>query len=86
MAKYKLLFTDTFYRSLRPIPKKDAEQILRKSRALAENPRPFGCQKLSGQEKYRIRQGNYRIIYTIEDDRLIVVLVSVGNRKDVYDR
>ena len=86
MAKYSVLYTEAFYRSLTTIPKKDAERILRRTRSLSDNPRPVGCQKLSGQEKYRIRQGNYRIIYTIEDDRLIVVVVTVGNRKEVYDR
>ena len=86
MAKYKVLYTRAFYNSLKPIPKKDVERILRRTRALANDPRPFGCQKLAGQEAYRIRQGNYRIMYTIEDDRLIVVVVKAGSRKDVYNR
>ena len=86
MAKYKVLYTKGFYNSLKPIPKKDVERILRRTRSLAEDPRPFGCQKLAGQASYRIRQGNYRIIYTIEDDRLIVIVVKVGDRKDIYNR
>ena len=51
---------------------------------LAENPRPVGCEKLSGQEKYRIRQGNYRIIYSIQDTQLTVWVVKVGHRREVY--
>lgn len=86
MAKYNVLYTEAFYRSLKPIPKKDLVRILRKTKALADDPRPVGSQKLSGQEKYRIRQGDYRIIYSIEDDRLIVIVVKVGNRREVYDR
>jgi len=86
MAKYKVLYTKGFYNSLKPIPKKDVERILRRTHSLAEDPRPFGCQKLAGQDSYRIRQGNYRIIYTIEDDRLIVIVVRVGDRKDIYNR
>lgn len=86
MAKYSVLYTEAFYKSFDQIPKKDAKRILEKARSLADDPRPFGCQKLAGQEKYRIRQGNYRIIYSIEDGRLIVVVVKVGHRGQVYDR
>lgn len=86
MAKYSVLYTEAFYKSLKPIPKKDAKRILQKTRSLVDEPRPFGCQKLVGQERYRIRQGNYRIIYSIEDARLIVIVVNVGHRRDVYDR
>jgi mRNA interferase RelE/StbE len=86
MAKYSLLYTEAFYKSLGPIPKRDATRILNKTRTLAEDPRPPGSQKLAGQEKYRIRQGNYRIIYRIEDDRLIVIVVKVGHRREVYKR
>jgi len=53
-------------------------------RQLAEDSRPPGCQKLSGRDRYRIRQGPYRIVYSIEDDRLIVYVVKVGHRSDVY--
>lgn len=86
MGKYKVLYTEAFYRSLKPVPKKDVLRILKKTEALAIDPRPMGSQKLAGQEQYRIRQGVYRIIYAIEDDRLIVELVNVGHRRDVYER
>lgn len=52
--------------------------------SLAENPRPYGCKKLKGEEAYRIRVGNYRIIYEIDDDVILVTVVSVGHRKEVY--
>lgn len=86
MAKYSVLYTEAFYKSLKPIPKKDAKRILQKTRSLAEDPRLLGSQKLAGQERYRIRQGNYRILYSIEEDRLIVVVVKVGHRREVYER
>ncbi|MEO8650521.1 MAG: type II toxin-antitoxin system RelE/ParE family toxin [Acidobacteriota bacterium] len=81
MAKYSVLYTETFYKSLRSISKKDVKRILSKTIALADDPRPMGCQKLSGRERYRIRQGDYRILYSIEDDRLIVVVVKVCHRR-----
>ncbi len=86
MAKYSVLYTEAFYKSLDEIPKKDAKRILQKTRSLADDPRPFGCQKLTGQEKYRIRQGNYRIIYSIEDRNLIIVVVNAGHRREIYER
>ena len=86
MGKYKVLYTEAFYRSLRTLPKKDATRLLRKTEALADDPRPVGSQKLSGQERYRLRQGDYRILYSIEDDRLTVVVVKVGHRREVYER
>jgi mRNA interferase RelE/StbE len=51
---------------------------------LAEDPRPPGCTKLSGREAYRVRQGDYRIVYTVEDDALVVEVVKVGHRRDLY--
>ncbi|MEO7673368.1 MAG: type II toxin-antitoxin system RelE/ParE family toxin [Pyrinomonadaceae bacterium] len=86
MAKYSVLYTEAFYKSLEPIPKKDTKRILRKTENLAEDPRPPGSQKLAGQERYRVRQGNYRIIYMIEDDRVRVIVVKVGHRREVYER
>jgi len=64
--------------------RRDRRRVVAKIQALADDPRPPGCQKLSGAEKYRVRQGNYRIVYSIEDDRLIVLVVKVGHRKNVY--
>ena len=87
MAKYKLFFTETFYKNLKAIPARDTKRILSRVKGLANGPRPEGGQKLSGQpDRYRIRQGNYRIIYSIEDERLVVVVVKVGHRREVYER
>jgi len=66
------------------VPLTDRRRIVAKIHALASNPRPVGCDKLSGEEKYRIRQGDYRILYQIVDHELIVTVVKVGNRRDVY--
>jgi mRNA interferase RelE/StbE len=52
--------------------------------ALADNPRPPGCKKLAGGDHYRIRRGAYRVVYSIEDERRIVLVVKIGHRKDVY--
>ena len=71
-------------KDLKKIPKKDVRRILAAIQALAENPRPPQAKKLSGQDRYRLRQGNYRILYAIEDDRLIVCVVKAGDRRDVY--
>ena len=60
------------------------KKVLKIIERLAGNPRPVNCVKLSGDEKYRLRSGNYRILYSVEDDVLIVIVVKVGHRKDVY--
>lgn len=85
MAKYRLLIKPSAVKEIEAIPLiKDRRRIIERIRKLAENPRPFGCEKLSGQEKYRIRQGRYRILYAILDQDLVVQVVKVGHRKDVY--
>jgi len=84
MGKYKLIFKKSVLKDLRSIPKKDIVRITRCLDNLMDNPRPAGSEKLSGQERYRIRQGFYRIIYEIKVDALVVVVVKVGHRKEVY--
>jgi len=64
--------------------KQDRERVVERIAALAEDPRPPGCTKLSGREAYRVRQGEYRIVYTVEDEALVVEVVKVGHRRDVY--
>ena len=86
MASYKIKIKATAVKELNKLPKKDLQKVVSKIQSLSSNPRPAGCEKLSGEEKYRIRQGNYRIIYSIEDKQLIVIVVKVGHRKDVYKR
>ena len=84
MGEYKIFFKESVEKDLRSIPKKDLKKILLRIETLAKDPRPPGYEKLSGQEKYRIRQGTYRIIYSIQDQELMVWVVKVGHRKDVY--
>ncbi|MEE8592622.1 MAG: type II toxin-antitoxin system RelE/ParE family toxin [Candidatus Bipolaricaulota bacterium] len=84
MARYRLLFKRSITKDLRSIPKKDVSRILNRIEALADDPRPPGCEKLSARELYRIRQGNYRILYEIHDDVLVIVVVKVGSRSAVY--
>ena len=84
MESYKITFKKSVSKDLRKIPKKDVLRILEAIKALAEDPRPSQSKKLSGQEKYRLRQGNYRVLYSIEDDKLIIQVVKIGNRRDVY--
>ena len=86
MGKYKVVFRKSVALDLRRIPNRDLRKILATIESLSEEPRPSGIEKLSGQEKYRVRQGNYRIVYEINDDEIIVVVVKVGHRKDVYRR
>lgn len=84
MASYELRFKKSVAKDLRAFPKQTVRQIMRRIRMLADNPRPAGCEKLSSQERYRIRQGVYRIIYEIEDSRLTVLIVKVGHRQAAY--
>ena len=84
MAEYKIYFKESVEKDIRSIPKKDLKKILLRIEALAKDPRPPGHEKLTGQEKYRIRQGTYRIIYSIQDNKLTIWVVKVGHRKDVY--
>lgn len=85
MARYKLRIKQSAAKELEAIPRKsDRRRIVARITALADNPRPTGCKKLSGLERYRIRQGAYRIVYAIEDDRLVVYVVKIADRKNVY--
>ena len=87
MASYKLFIKPSAAKEIEAsATKKDRRRVVDKIRSLANEPRPAGCRKLSGAERYRIRVGRYRILYAIEDDRLIVTVVKVGDRNDVYRR
>ena len=84
MASYELVFKKSVAKDLRELPKADVKRILQRIRSLADVPRPPGCERLSGQERYRLRQGVYRIVYEIDDEVLIVLIVKIGHRGDVY--
>ena len=84
MGRYRLVVRKSVTKDLRGLPRKDVARILKCFRALAKDPRPPGCEKLSGQERYRVRLGIYRVIYEIKDEELVVIVVKVGHRRDVY--
>jgi len=84
MAGYRVFFRKSVEKDFSIIPKKDVKRILNRIKALEKNPRPPGSEKLTGQERYRLRQGRYRIVYSIQDDELTVWVVKVGHRKDIY--
>ena len=84
MESYKIEIKKSAAKELSRLQKKDLTKIVDKIQLLSDNPRPEGCKKLTGDEKYRIRIGNYRVLYSIEDDILIVYVVKVGHRKEIY--
>ncbi len=84
MAAYKIFFKKSVWKDFEAIPNKDLKRILERIESLGKNPRLPGCKKLAAQEKYRLRQGRYRILYSIQDEELSVWIVKVGHRKNVY--
>ncbi len=86
MGSYSLRIKDSAAKEIERIePKKIRRQIVRRIEGLATNPRPPGCEKLAGAgDRYRVRQGTYRIVYEVRDEELVVILVKVGHRRDVY--
>lgn len=84
METYKVLLKKSAAKELEKVPEKDRKKVIKNIRDLSLDPRPQGVKKLSGQEKYRIRQGNYRILYQIVDEELIIYVVGVGHRKDIF--
>ncbi len=85
MASYKLLITASATKELQAVDaKKDRQRLVLRIRSLAADPRPSGCQKLSSTQKHRIRQGNFRILYLVDDDEETITIVKIGDRKEVY--
>ena len=84
MASYSILFKRSVRKDLEAIPKRELVRILERIQSLAEDPRPPGCEKLTGDEKYRVRQGTYRIVYSIQDRELTVWIVKVAHRREAY--
>lgn len=84
MANYKVSIKPSALKELEGIPKKIAQQIVKKVGSLSADPRPMGSQKLSGQERFRIRQGDYRVVYGIDDSAKVVDVVKIAHRRDVY--
>ena len=87
MARYSIRIKSSVRKDLRHIPNipnRDVQRILRRIESLADDPRPVRAEMLAGDGKYRIRQGNHRILYTVEDDVLTVHVVKAGHRRDMY--
>ena len=83
-ARYEVRVSDKARKEIDRIPAKYAAKVEAAIEALADNPRPHGSLKLQGRDAYRIRVGDYRIVYTISDRQLLVMVIEVGNRKDIY--
>ncbi len=84
MGRYSIELVRSIRKDLRRIARKEVPKILKAIQSLADDPRPASSKKLTNEELYRIRIGNYRLLYEINDERLIVLVVKVGHRKDVY--
>ena len=84
MASYSVLIKRSAAKELEALPLKDRRRVARRIQGLAAEPRPAGCEKLSGQEKFRLRQGAYRVLYAIDDTEMTVAVVKIGHRRDVY--
>lgn len=84
MGSYRLLIKRSAAKELEAVPTKDRKRIAAKIVVLAGDPRPVGCEKLSGADKYRLRQGDYRVVYGVDDAALTILIVKIGHRRDVY--
>ena len=84
MASYSLRIKKSAEKELRSVPKADLARLVHRLQAFASNPRPHGCEKLSGEDKYRVRQGDWRAVYWIDDAVKAVEIVKIGHRREVY--
>jgi mRNA interferase RelE/StbE len=84
VAGYRLLIKPSAAKEIESLPTKARIRVIDRIQELSKDPRPPGCEKLSGQEKYRVRQGQYRIVYSVSDGERFVCIVTIGHRKDVY--
>jgi mRNA interferase RelE/StbE len=86
MKTYRIQISATAWRQLMRLDEKTQDKISAKIESLEQNPRPSGCKKLQGEERlYRVRIGNFRVVYDVFDDVLVVLVVAIGDRKDIYD-
>ena len=84
MAKFELVFKESVSKDLKDIQKQDVQRIIERINLLRDDPYPTGSVKISGKEYCRIRQGNYRIIYEVQDTQLVVIVIKIGHRREVY--
>ena len=85
MASYRIEVSATAEKQIRKLTARDQVRVLRAIQHLGFDPHPLGCRKLQGYDDvFRIRVGSYRVIYSVESGRLIVIILKVGHRRDVY--
>ena len=84
MARYDLRFKSSVAKDLQSIPPTDRRRVLDRIETLRDDPRPPGAEKLSARERYRLRQGNYHILYTVSDAEVVVEVVKIAHRREVY--
>ena len=84
MASYKVLIKPSATKEIESLPRKDRVRVVKRIQSLGVEPRPPGCEKLSGEDKLRLRQGNYRVVYSVHDAERSVLVVKVGHRREVY--
>ena len=84
MVSYRLEVRRSAVKELEELPHKDLPRVMGRIEALSTDPRPLGCEKLSGQERYRVRQSDYRILYEVDDAKNVVTVVKIGHRRNVY--
>ena len=81
---YSVFIKPSAAKELEGIPIKDRRRIVRRIQGLGSDPRPSGCEKLAGDDRFRVRQGDYRVLYSVDDEARAVLIVKIGNRRDVY--
>ena len=85
MESYELFIKPSAAKELEALGRKsDRTRIVDKIYTLKDDPRPQGCEKLTGQDRYRVRQGQFRILYGVDDNERVVTVVKIGHRRDVY--
>ena len=84
MASYRLLIKPSAAKEFEGLPIKDRRRVVARMRRLSDQPRPPGCEKLTGHDLFRVRQGQYRILYEVQDYDLTVTIFKIGHRRDVY--
>ena len=84
MGSYRILIKSSAVKEIEAIPQRERQRIVARIQGLSSNPRPPGSEKLSGQDKFRVRQRVYRIVYSVNDDEPSLLIVKVGHRKEIY--
>jgi mRNA interferase RelE/StbE len=84
VASYRLLIKPSAVKDLEALPTKDRRRVVSRIRRLSIAARPAGCEKLSGHELYRVRQGAYRVLYTVHDAEQLIIVIKIGHRRDLY--